>query len=125
MRDPRPGIGWSTRRLSTRAAYRHYMTGSVWSQRRRLSLTTWYDRYHHQPVCQLCAKPWTLTAGDLHHRSCRHLGHEPDRDLIPLRRRCHTALHVLSETSAWRRLGRPQGADALVAVLRRQNRPRS
>ncbi len=123
MRDPRPGIAWSGRRVATRVAYHDYMTGLAWARRRRAWRAGWLAAHDNEPVCQICAEPWTLTRGDLHHRSYRRLGRETDRDLIPLCRRCHSALHVLLETPQWLRLGRARATDSLVAVLRRQNGP--
>jgi 5-methylcytosine-specific restriction endonuclease McrA len=119
MRDPRPGIAWSGRRVAIRADYQDYMSGLAWARRRR----AWRAAYVDEPVCQICAEPWTLTRGDLHHRSYRRLGRELDRDLIPLCRRCHSALHLLLESPQWLRLGRARATDSLVAVLRRQNGP--
>ena len=123
MRDPRPGIAWSTRRVATRATYRSYMGGFAWLHRRRLWLTTWILEHDAEPLCQICSARWTLDAGDLHHRSYRRLGHEPDGDLLPLCRDCHTALHALLDAPAWRRFGRARATDALVAVLRRRKGP--
>jgi len=63
---------------------------------------------------------WSLRRGDLHHRSYDRVGHEANGDLIALDRACHTQLHrILDSNPAWRRAGRPQATDVIVARLRR------
>jgi hypothetical protein len=67
-----------------------------------------------------------LSHSDLHHRSYERLGAEADCDLIPLDRACHDRLHAILESSpAWRRLGRAQATDVIVARLRRSAASRS
>ncbi len=75
-----------------------------------------------QPTCAACGGPWSLRRGDLHHRSYDRLGHETDTDLIPLDRGCHNLLHqILDATPQWRRIGRVQATDVIVARLRQTN----
>jgi|GEM_PF-815041 len=122
MRDPRPGVAWSKRRAARRADYAAWMASAAWQDRRRRWLTSWAARHDYPPVCAACGGPWSLRGGDLHHRSYARLGHEADRDLIPLDRDCHDQLHkILESTPAWRRLGRVQATDLIVARLRRTN----
>jgi hypothetical protein len=60
-----------------------------------------------------------LHSGDLHHRNYDRLGHERFDDLIPLCRACHEQLHrTLESTPAWRRMGRAQASDVIIARLR-------
>ena len=119
MRDPRPGLAWSSRRATRRADYATWMASAAWQQRRRQWLASWTARYGHPPTCQACAGPWNLHDGDLHHRSYARLGHETDRDLVPLDRDCHQRLHqILESNPAWGRLGRPQATDLIIARLR-------
>ena len=110
MRDPRPGIGWSQRRLQRRAGYAAWMSSPDWLARRR----AWYEqstrRYGNEPTCQICGKPWSLRDGALHHRSYQRLGHEADSDLL---------LHqILESNPAWLKAGRPYAADQIIARLR-------
>ena len=73
-----------------------------------------------EPRCVACGGSWSLRHGDLHHRSYARQGAEADCDLIPLDRACHDRLHAILESSpAWRRLGRAEATDAIVARLRR------
>lgn len=120
MREPRPGLAWSGRRVVTRAAYGVYMASPEWFRRRE----RWLEEYRAvregaDPVCVVCGCEWTLRAGDLHHRSYRRLGSEDWRDLMPLCRSHHQALHALLESDpVWRRLGRRQASDLIAAKLR-------
>ena len=69
----------------------------------------------------MCGAPWLLERGDLHHRSYSRLGHERLRDLIPLCRICHIALHrVLEFDRSWRQFDRAQATDLIVKALRRK-----
>ncbi|MST31679.1 hypothetical protein GHK86_02915 [Acidimicrobiaceae bacterium USS-CC1] len=122
MRDPRPGLPWSRRRVHRRDAYAAWMASAGWQTRRRQWLDTWTATHAKEPTCAACGGPWTLRHGDLHHRSYDRLGHETDTDLIPLDRACHTRLHqILDSTPQWRRVGRPQATDAIIARLRQAN----
>ncbi|MGH9066369.1 MAG: hypothetical protein ACRD0J_02440 [Acidimicrobiales bacterium] len=80
----------------------------------------WVAGDNTEPVCAICAEPWSLRAGDLHRRSYARLGHEADADLVPLcRDPCHRVLHrVLESNPAWLRGGRARASDVIVARLR-------
>ena len=120
MRDPRPGIDWSRQRLACRVAYASWMGSPEWLDWRRRWRERWVCRHDGEPACVVCGKTWTLTNGDLHHRSYDRLGGERWFDVIPLCRRCHDILHVIYESNpAWRRLGRARATDLIVAHLHR------
>ncbi len=119
MRDPRPGVVWSRRRVRRRADYAAWMGSPAWRTRRRQWLDDWMAAHGVEPACAVCGEPWSLRSGDLHHRSYDRLGSETGRDLIPLDRACHTRLHwVMDANPAWLRVGRPQATDVIVARLR-------
>jgi hypothetical protein len=121
VREPRPGLAWSGRRIALRARYASYMDSPAWHQRRQLWLESWTATHHREPACVVCQAPWSLHNGDLHHRSYCRLGHEAFADLIPVCNRCHLLLHaVLERSPAWRRLNRAQATDLIVALLRRR-----
>jgi 5-methylcytosine-specific restriction endonuclease McrA len=122
MRDPRPGLGWSTRRAMIRTRYGTYMDSPAWYRRRETWLNQWRDAHHGtEPTCLVCGIRWTLRDGDLHHRSYQRVGQEEYRDLSPLCRACHTRLHALLEGQpSWRRLGRPFATDQIILLLRNQ-----
>lgn len=70
------------------SAYRDYIASPAWEMRK-----TWW-RSHRSPRqrrCRACHAPRT----DLHHRTYVRLGCERLRDLVPLCRRHHEALHGL------------------------------
>jgi len=120
MRDPRPGLPWSRRRVRRRADYASWMSSVEWLARRVAWRDRWIATYGTEPRCVVCGGLWSLRRGDLHHRSYDRLGAEADCDLIPLDRACHQQLHVILEsTPAWGRLGRAQATDVIVARLRR------
>ncbi|MHB1533095.1 MAG: hypothetical protein ACYC1D_00475 [Acidimicrobiales bacterium] len=122
MRDPRPGLPWSRRRVGRRAEYAAWMASGAWQDQRQRWLDDWMAAHGTEPTCGVCGGPWSLRHGDLHHRSYDRLGHETNSDLIPLDRGCHTRLHqILDSTPAWRRVGRAQATDVIVARLRRAN----
>jgi hypothetical protein len=78
-------------------------------------------RHGCEPVCVVCGKAWTLSKGDLHHRSYERLGAEQWSDVLPMDRACHDRLHAIYESNpAWRRLGRARATDLIVTHLRRQ-----
>ena len=119
MRDPRPGLGWSHRRLQTRARYAGYMDSQEWWGRRERWLAEWIQAHGAEPVCTGCGGEWTLRTGDLHHRTYARLGRESWRDLMPLCRRCHRELHrIMESVVSWRRLGPEQASDLIAARLR-------
>jgi len=124
VRDPRPGIGWSQRRLQRRADYAAWMSSADWLARRRAWHDQWTRRCGNEPTCQICGKPWSLRDGALHHRSYQRLGHEADRDLVPLcREPCHLLLHeILESNPAWLKAGRPYATDTIIARLRARSK---
>lgn len=120
MREPRPGLRWSRKRLESRARYAGYMDAPAWYRRRERWLSEWVEATGVDPVCAACGGEWTLRTGDLHHRTYARLGRESWRDLMPLCRPCHAELHRIMEGDAsWRRLGREQASDLIVARLLR------
>ena len=119
MRRPRPALPWSAGRARRRAEYRAWMGSAAWLERRR----AWAEAHGTGPACQVCGAPWSLSHGDLHHRSYARLGHEADVDLVPLCRSCHGQLHRMLESSTgWLRLGREAATDQVVARLRAKRR---
>ena len=124
MRNPRPGLGWSRRRVQRREQYGGYMDSVAWFRRRE----RWVREFTaandgQEPVCIVCGCKWTLRHGDLHHRTYARLGGEAWQDLIPMCREHHDALHALMERNpAWRRLRREQATDLIVAYLRTKTR---
>ncbi len=64
MRDPRPGIGWSQRRLQRRAGYAAWMSSPDWLARRRAWHEQWTRRYGTEPTCQICGKPVRCRIGE-------------------------------------------------------------
>ena len=122
MRPPRPGLAWSPARAGRRAEYAAWMSSAGWWQARRRWRDTWIARFGAEPTCAVCGAPWTLRHGDLHHRSYDRLGHERFDDLTPTCRRCHRTVHLILESQpAWRRLGRAQATDLIVAQLSRSS----
>jgi len=78
-----------------------------------------------EPTCAACGGRWTLRNGDLHHRDYDRLGHELFDDLFPLCRACHERIHrILESTPAWRRMGRAQASDVIIARIRRDGKQR-
>ena len=120
MREPRPGLASSKRRVRRREAYASWIASGEWLARREAWLEAWVAAHGAEPRCAACGGPWSLSHGDLHHRSHDRLGAERDCDLIPLDRTCHDRLHaILESTPAWRRLGREHATDVIVVRLRR------
>ena len=71
------------------------------------------------PSARYAGPRWTLRRGHLHHLSYARLGHEADRDLVPLCRSCHQRLHrVLESNPAWLRAGRAHATWVIIARLR-------
>jgi hypothetical protein len=126
LRDPRPGIGWSKRRVAIRAAYAAYMASPAWYRSRERWLEAWRASHPgHDPVCLVCGQPWKLWRGDLHHRTYTRLGHENFDDLAPLCCRDHLCLHAILEgIPAWRRLPRGQATAMIIALLHDRARGR-
>ncbi len=99
------------------------MGSAAWQARRRQWVEAWLAAHGSEPSCVVCGGPWTLRHGDLHHRSYDRLGHEADTDLVALDRACHTQLHqILDSNPAWRRVGRTQATDVIVARLHQAHR---
>jgi hypothetical protein len=120
MRDPRPGFVWSTGRLARRAAYCDYMASPRWFALRQRWVEDWTTRHGIEPTCLICGSRWSLERADLHHRTYARLGYEGARDLIPLCRLCHSALHrVLEINPSWCRHDRAKATDLIVKTLRR------
>jgi hypothetical protein len=123
MREPRAGIGWSRQRLACRVAYANWMGSHHWREWRQDWQLRWLSYYGCEPACVVCDKPWTLTNGDLHHRSYERMGAERWSDVLPMCRACHDRLHAIYESNpAWRRLGRARATDLIVGHLRRRVR---
>jgi 5-methylcytosine-specific restriction endonuclease McrA len=99
VRDPRPGLSWSRRRILRRVAYGCWMESDAWKDLRRRWYREWIRRNRCTPACAICGKPWNLATGDLHHRSYRHLGSEPIDDLIACHRSCHDAIHAVLDAN--------------------------
>lgn len=69
-----------------KAGYRRYIRSPEWAEVRR--------RYRASKLPQRCRVCGSARV-DLHHRTYSHLGHERLRDLVPLCRADHRALHSL------------------------------
>jgi hypothetical protein len=120
VRNPRVGLPWSSQRVHRRAAYCNYMASEQWFDLRERWAADWAARRGAEPRCLICDLEWALCV-DLHHRTYDRLGRETDRDLIPLCRTCHGALHrTLESDRSWRRLNRAQATDLIVVALRRK-----
>jgi hypothetical protein len=114
---------WSRQRVARRVAYATWMGSRSWLAWRQRWLDKWLAVNGREPVCQACGRPWTLTNGDLHYRSYERLGWERWGDVVPLCRSCHEKLHALYESNpAWRRRGRAQATDMIIARLAHQQR---
>ena len=95
------------------------MASQRWFALRERWAADWVEMHGTEPRCLVCDVEWAL-CDDLHHRTYERLGSEARRDLIPLCRSCHGALHRMLETDrSWRRLDRSQATDLIVVTLRR------
>lgn len=65
-------------------AHRAYLQSATWQDKRKLVL----ERDHHK--CQFCGNP----GYDVHHKTYKHWGDEPLKDLITLCRSCHDTWHL-------------------------------
>ena len=120
MRDPRPGLIWSIGRLRRRAAYCDYMSSPQWFARRERWAKDWTTRDCIEPCCLICGVPW-FSSEESSPPQLLPSGPREVRDLIPLCRICHMALHrVLEFDRSWRRLDRAQATDLIVKALRRK-----
>ncbi len=70
----------------TKAGYKRYIKSAQWA-----AVKQRYRASKLPQVCRVCG----ARRVDLHHRTYDHLGHEPLRDLVPLCRADHQALHGL------------------------------
>jgi len=80
--------GARPRRPGTRRLYRAYIGSPAWTDRKERYWAT-YDR-----SCTVCG---TKERVGLHHLEYRHLGDEPDEDLLPLCWSHHEGLHVYAD----------------------------
>jgi hypothetical protein len=64
-------------------AHRAYLQSATWKDKRKLVL----ERDHN--TCRFCRNP----GYDVHHKTYKHWGDEPLKDLITLCRRCHDQWH--------------------------------
>ncbi len=71
-----------------RAKYREYLNSDHWKQVRSEALA----RANYR--CQLCKNPLRI---QVHHNNYRCLGHETDKDVIVLCRKCHSKHHGVDE----------------------------
>jgi len=121
MRAARPGSRWSGGRVLRRHRYTAYLRSDAWFRRRERWHAEYLETTGTDPVCAVCGRAWRLDRDDLHHRSYNHLGDEHHWDLTPLCRADHAALHALWDACpSWRRLGRAQATDGIIAILRRR-----
>lgn len=120
MRDPRPALAWSRQRILRRMAYGCWMASPQWLDVRRRWHVEWALRYGDEPSCVMCGGEWSLTGGDLHHRTYRRLGEERFEDLVPLDRACHDLVHAVWDANpTWRRMDRGLANDLIIGLLRR------
>lgn len=76
------------RRTVDRAGYAAYIHSEAWQAVRR---RYWASKLPKE--CYCCGRE--DGPKDLHHRTYKNLGHEYLRDLVPLCRDCHEAVHAL------------------------------
>lgn len=109
-----------------RASYDAYLGSGAWSDKRKQWYAAWLTAAGVEPSCLVCGRRWTLKAGHLHHATYDRLGAESVRDLLPLCRRDHKALHaVIDSHPTWRRAARQTATAAIIAALRRVRAARS
>ena len=124
MRDPRPGVAWSRRRVLRRIAYGCWMASPQWLDVRRRWHLEWVQRYGDEPSCVVCGGAWTLAGNDLHHRTYRRLGEERFEDLVPVHRGCHDLVHAVWDANpTWQRMDRGLANDLIIGLLRRAADP--
>lgn len=113
-------LSWSERRVHRRAAYCNYMASEQRFALRERWVHDWGERHGREPHCLVCGVEWAL-CDDVHRRTSERPGSEALETLIPLCRSCHGAVHhILESDRSWRRLGRTQATDLVVATLRRR-----
>ena len=104
---------------SRSGAYDAYLVSDAWRDRRKAWYAAWLTRCGTPPACLVCDEEWSLSSGHLHHLTYERLGHEYDKDLVPLCASHHRRLHrLLEESAGWRRLGRRQASVGIVGLLR-------
>ncbi|GAA2748324.1 hypothetical protein GCM10009868_40890 [Terrabacter aerolatus] len=111
---------------SRRASYDAYINSRAWSHKRKQWYAAWLTAAGIEPSCLVCGRRWTLKAGHLHHATYDRLGAESLRDLLPLCRRDHKALHAIIDSHpTWQRADRQTATAAIIAGLRqaRAKRP--
>ena len=64
--------------------YNEYMASEQWAEKRKEAFK------HHGSFCHLCKTRKRL---QIHHLSYKNLGDEPMKDLVPLCKTCHSAVH--------------------------------
>jgi|GEM_PF-2973475 len=72
------------RKKKRKLTYFEYINSSIWGKRRYLYFQT------HERKCRGCNKTGFV---HLHHLLYENFGHEKDRDLIPLCKKCHKEFH--------------------------------
>lgn len=106
--------------IRRRAVYDAYLASHAWRDRRKAWSAAWLTQRGTSPGCLVCDREWGLRTGHLHLLTYMRIGHEDDRDLVPLCARHHRRLHEVLETSTyWRTLGREQASLRIIALLRR------
>ncbi|WP_330474635.1 hypothetical protein [Terrabacter sp. C0L_2] len=104
---------------SRRAFYDAYLNSRAWRDKRKHWYAAWLTAAGIEPSCLVCGRQWTLKAGHLHHATYDRLGDESLRDLLPLCRRDHKALHAIIDSQpTWRRVDRQTATVAIIAALR-------
>lgn len=89
----KPGSNEYLRRAP--ANYTEYGKSKWWNSRR---WAYWQD---HERRCMACATESAAVKIDIHHMTYRHVGCEPDDDLIGLCRDCHQAVHAAKGGNDW------------------------
>lgn len=107
----------TARRLAAGARYAAWMCSPGWWARRRRWVREETVRLG-TILCAVCDRPWSETAGDLHHLSYEHLGAERHEDLIAVCRSCHEDLHrAIDASRAWQTLIASGHRDAVTRAI--------
>jgi hypothetical protein len=72
--------------------YQDYLSSLKWNRRKHAFYRT------NEKICAACASETRLL---VHHLSYKHLGHEPDDDLVILCWPCHEELHTRFGSRRW------------------------
>jgi hypothetical protein len=111
---------------SRRASYDAYLNSRAWSDNRKQWYAAWLTAAGVEPSCLVCGRRWTLKAGHLHHVTYDRLDAESVRDLLPLCRRDHRALHAIIDSHpTWQRTDRRTATAAVIVALRQSHAPHS